>query len=117
MQYIGNITDKKQYAGTSEKGPAGTIFVNSRKFTCWDKDLFNKINVGEELTLEYSEQENTYEGKTYMNRSVISIVEKDNNEQNTPETIHINNSDISTESEPFTLNGLTYKIVTKLVQQ
>jgi hypothetical protein len=72
----GKIEEKYPYSGGSDKGPAGDIMVNGVKLTCWSKSLFEEFTEGETFKIEYSEKESVYNGKEYVNRSVIGLINK-----------------------------------------
>lgn len=134
-QIEGVITDKKPYTGTSPKAPAGTIYIDRDKFTCWRADIFSKLNIGNQVILNYNEQENTYEGRTFINKSIVSLEEDINakvdesdirySEQEKEELEKVNVSTdvkgplegIPFKSEPFKVSGFTYQIVGTLELQ
>ena len=120
LKIEGIITEKKPYSGTSSNAPQGDIFVDNNKFACWDKEIFDKCIVGEVIHINYTEKENEYNGKKYVNKSISSIESKDSNVE--IEVIKIDDSivedkDIADEqtnipfsSGPFVINNQTYKI-------
>lgn len=72
----GEIEEKFPYSGENERGPAGDILVNGIKLTCWSKSLFEELVEGNNYKLEYTEKESNFAGKVYINRNVVSIVDK-----------------------------------------
>jgi hypothetical protein len=72
----GEIEEKFPYNGDNERGPAGDILINGIKLTCWSKSLFEELVEGNNYKLEYTEKESNFAGKVYINRNVVSIVDK-----------------------------------------
>ena len=127
----GIITEKKPYSGNSSHAPTGDIYIDRDKFACWDKVLFDKYSVGEKVGIDYTEKENEYNGKTYINKSVVSIDGEDNKsvvdetdlryseqEKTELEKMNVPTNDLKKplegipfKSEPFKVSGFTYKIV------
>lgn len=131
----GVITDKTPYSGTSTRAPAGTVFIGKDKYTCWKADIFSKLNVGSQVALDYTEQENTYEGRTFINRSIVSVDEETESKVDEsdirfsetekeelakvgmPTDVKGPLEGIPFQSEPFKVSGFTYRIVGTLELQ
>lgn len=130
MNTEGIISDKKPYTGNSSNAPAGDIFMERTKFACWDKPTFDKVVIGEKVTIEYSEKVNEFNGKQYVNKSIVSIGRDSTDTPKVDETdirfseeekAELEKVDMSTDvkspedipfqSEPFKVSGFTYKIV------
>lgn len=109
-QIEGIVTDKKLYTGDSSNAPAGDIYIEGDKFACWKKELFDKFNIGEQVSIEYTEKQNEYNGKTYVNKSISNVL------TNT-DVVSNETSGVSFKSEPFTIDNNVYKIVGKLELQ
>lgn len=56
------------------KGPKGDILIEDLKISCWDEKTFDYLQEGVLYTIEYSEKENEYGGKSYLNRNFVSII-------------------------------------------
>lgn len=67
------IQDKKPYTGNAEIHPEGDFYCDKIKYTCWDKPMFDKYNIGDVISFSYTSKDNTYEGKTYTNRNISKI--------------------------------------------
>lgn len=72
-QIIGQITNKKIYSGSSNKGPKGDFYIDRDKFSCWKEEEFNKFQIGDEVIIDYIEKENVTPDKTYTNKSITKI--------------------------------------------
>lgn len=68
----GKVENKTPSTSDHPKAPAGYFFINKKKITLWDKESFDEINDGDELSFLCSASENNWDGKTYVNYSVIS---------------------------------------------
>ena len=72
-QTIITIQDKKDYIGNAEKSPEGDFYGNGNRYTCWDKILYSTFKVGDTVLIDYTEKENVYGGKTYINKNISKI--------------------------------------------
>ena len=72
-QLTATITEKKPYNGSSGGAPKGDFYIGHDKFACWNQDDFDKINIGDIVSIEYTEKENVTPDKTYINRSINTI--------------------------------------------
>ena len=65
----GNLESKENYSGDSEKHPAGYFIIKDLRFSLWDVNTFEELEVGKEYTVNYTEKE--YNGKIYYNAQSI----------------------------------------------
>lgn len=68
----GIVENKTPSTSEHPKAPAGYFFIDKKKITIWDKESFDEINEGDDLSFLCSASENKYQGKTYVNYNVIS---------------------------------------------
>lgn len=68
----GIVEKKTPSTSTNPKAPAGHFFIDNKKITIWDKESFDLIEEGKSHSFLCSAKENEYQGKTYVNYSVIS---------------------------------------------
>lgn len=68
------ITDKKSYTGDSKKAPKGDFYMGQDKFACWKDEIFDAFEVGDMVTVEFTQTENTVGEKTYINRSITGMI-------------------------------------------
>lgn len=75
MKVSGKI--EKKDVNPSGRGPKGYFFLleNGKeiKYTCWSQTIFDKFNVGDEVEIVYTIQENPYNGKIYYNKVVSTM--------------------------------------------
>ena len=72
-QRTDELTDKKSYTGDSKKAPKGDFYMGQDKFACWKDEIFNAFDVGDMVTVEFTQTENTVGEKTYINRSITGM--------------------------------------------
>ena len=68
------IQQKKPYTGSAETHPEGDFYSNGEKYTCWDPIFYSTFKEGDNVSIEYTEKSNEYNGKTYINKNISKMV-------------------------------------------
>jgi len=108
------ITNKTPYSGNASKPPAGDFYEGSEKYTCWDSEIFNKFSIGETVTVSYTEKENEYNGKKYINRNV-STMESQNYGANKGVPVEVIKIQDNVYNNIINIGGLQYEQTLRLI--
>ncbi len=121
MEKIQIIIDKKEpYTGNADRHPEGDFFENGVKYTCWDKTIFDKYQVGDVIKFSYTSKENTYEGKTYVNKNISKIIAEEQTNPTTTEevitkTFQPGTDSPSSVSHLYKIGNLEYEVTIRLL--
>lgn len=86
---VSGIIEVKTASGSSNpKAPVGKVLINELLLTVWSDEVFNKMEQGKVIELEYFDKESTFNGIT-THGNVNSIIEQrtigDDTSEVTPE--------------------------------
>jgi len=75
---IGTVKEIQETKSFPKKDGSGTVFVTKLKidntyFTSFKKEEVNALNIGMKVEVVYSEKQNEYNGKTYINNNIVTI--------------------------------------------
>jgi len=79
VKYLsGKISRKEKNVSDNPKAPAGFIYIrgDSKKLTVWSASIFEDIIDGSEVEVTFTESENLWGGKTYINYNVQGVQDK-----------------------------------------
>jgi len=78
MILTGTIQEIGETKNYPKKDGSGSVDITKLKiadkyFTCFSKDQLKEIQVGSNVDVTYTEKENEYEGKKYINNNISTI--------------------------------------------
>ncbi len=73
-QVEGVVENKKSLESRNPKAPNGSFYINGKKLTVWDEELWESIEENKEYSFLCNVKQNEYQGKTYTNYNVSACI-------------------------------------------